>query len=165
VLSELEYRLLLCYMGQTRQSARIIERQVSAYREGRAETVRALHRLKEQTLEMKKALLLGNVDALGELLHEAWESKKQLEENISNTKVDRLYQLARKEGAIGGKMPGAGGGGYFLFLTRFDRKHRVASALEKHGGQVVPFQFERRGMISWSSGAASRSGRAPSRAR
>ena len=151
LLHELEYRLLLCYMGQTRQSARIIERQVSSYREGRPATVEALHRLKTQTFEMKKALLLGQVDAIGELLHEAWEHKKRLDPDISNSHVDRLYQLARKQGAIGGKMPGAGGGGYFLFLTRFDRKHRVAAALEKHGGQVVPFQFERRGLLTWAS--------------
>ena len=80
-----------------------------------------------------------------------WENKKKLDHAISNTHVDKLYQVARKEGAIGGKMPGAGGGGYFLLLTRFDRKHRVAAALEKHGGQVVPFQFERRGMTAWAS--------------
>ena len=156
VLQELEYRMLLCYMGQTRQSAHIIERQTAAYREGRRRTVEALHRLKQQTLEMKKALLLGQVDAIGELLHEAWEQKKKLEEGISTSRVDRLYQIARREGAIGGKMPGAGGGGYFLFLTRFDRKHRVAAALEKHGGQVVPFQFERRGLQTWSSHARSK---------
>jgi D-glycero-alpha-D-manno-heptose-7-phosphate kinase len=153
VLNELEYRLLLCYMGQTRQSAKIIERQTAAYRAGQASVVEALRRLKSETLEMKKALLLGKVDALGELLHEAWESKKKLDEGISNSHVDRLYQLARREGAIGGKMPGAGGGGYFLLLTRFDRKHRVAAVLEKHGGQVVPFQFERRGLVTWASGA------------
>ena len=152
VLNELEYRLLLCYMGQTRQSARIIERQTAAYRSGEAQVVEALHRLKRETLEMKKALLLGKVDALGELLHQAWESKKKLDEGISNSRVDQLYRLARREGAIGGKMPGAGGGGYFLLLTRFDRKHRVARVLEKHGGQVVPFQFERRGLVTWSSG-------------
>lgn len=154
VLSELEYRLLLCYMGQTRQSARIIDQQVSSYKKGERHTVQALHRLKEQTFEMKKALLLGDVDAIGELLHEAWVQKKKLAEAISNPQIDRLYQIARKEGAIGGKMPGAGGGGYFLFLTRFDRKHRVAAALEKHGGQVVPFQFERRGLRTWTSGAS-----------
>jgi D-glycero-alpha-D-manno-heptose-7-phosphate kinase len=152
VLNELEYRLLLCYMGQTRQSAKIIERQTAAYRAGQASVVEALRRLKSETLEMKKALLLGKVDALGELLHEAWESKKKLDESISNSRVDRLYRLARREGAIGGKMPGAGGGGYFLLLTRFDRKHRVAAVLEKHGGQVVPFQFERRGLVTWASG-------------
>ncbi len=154
VLSELEYRLLLCYMGHTRQSAHIIERQVDAYRHGHKATVEALDRLKAQTVEMKKALLLGEIDAIGELLHEAWEQKKRLDKEISNSKVDTLYQLARKEGAIGGKMPGAGGGGYFLFLTRFDRKHRVAAVLEKHGGQVVPFQFERRGVMTWSSQSA-----------
>ena len=152
VLNELEYRLLLCYMGQTRQSAKIIERQTAAYRAGQASVVEALHRLKGETLEMKKALLLGKVDALGELLHQAWESKKKLDEGISNSRVDQLYRLARREGAIGGKMPGAGGGGYFLLLTRFDRKHRVAAVLEKHGGQVVPFQFERRGLVTWASG-------------
>jgi D-glycero-alpha-D-manno-heptose-7-phosphate kinase len=154
VLHELEYRLLLCYMGQTRQSMNLIERQIASYREGRESTVQALHHLKTQTFEMKKALLLGQVDALGELLHEAWEHKKQLDRGISTSHVDRLYQLARKEGAIGGKMPGAGGGGYFLFLTRFDRKHRVAAVLEKHGGQVVPFQFERNGLQTWSSSAS-----------
>jgi len=85
VLNELEYRLLLCYMGQTRQSAKIIERQTAAYRAGQASVVEALHRLKGETLEMKKALLLGKVDALGELLHQAWESKKKLDEGISNS--------------------------------------------------------------------------------
>src|SRR6185503_11439583 len=154
VLRELEYRLLLCYMGQTRQSARIIERQTAAYKEGKKPVVEALHDLKRQTLEMKRALLLGDVDAIGEQLHEAWEKKKQLDEGISTDRVDRLYRLARREGAIGGKMPGAGGGGYFLFLTRFDRKHRVAAALEKHGGQVVPFQFERSGLQTWSTARA-----------
>jgi D-glycero-alpha-D-manno-heptose-7-phosphate kinase len=162
VIQELEYRLLLCYMGQTRQSARIIERQTSAYREGKTPVVDALHRLKAETVEMKKALLLGQVDAVGELLHEAWENKKHLDESISNSHVDQLYRLARREGAIGGKMPGAGGGGYFLLLTRFDRKHRVAAALEKHGAQAVRFQFEPQGLETWSS---RHSGRRARRAR
>ncbi|NOT35168.1 MAG: GHMP kinase [Candidatus Eisenbacteria bacterium] len=149
VLRELEYRLLLCYMGQTRQSANIIQRQTASYRSGHKRTVNALHHLKRETLEMKKALLLGDVDGMGELLHEAWEAKKKLDEGISTSRVDKLYQLARREGAIGGKMPGAGGGGYFMLLTRFDRKHRVAAVLEKNGGQVVPIQFERRGLMTW----------------
>lgn len=159
ILNELEYRLLLCYMGQTRQSGHIIERQVAAYRSGRDETVRALHQLKAETLEMKKAFLFGDIDAMGELLNQAWEHKKRLDEGISNSRVDKLYQLARKEGAIGGKMPGAGGGGYFLLLTRFDRKHRVAAVLEKHGGQVVPFHFERGGLLTWSSRGSKRARR------
>ena len=154
VLQELEYRLLLCYMGQTRRSANIIERQTASYKEGNRRTIEALHRLKDETLAMKKALLLGDVDGMGELLHQAWEQKKKLDEGISTAHIDKLYQLARREGAIGGKMPGAGGGGYFLLLTRFDRKHRVAAMLEKHGGQVVPFQFERRGLMTWNVAAS-----------
>ena len=153
-LEELEYRLLLCYMGRTRQSAHIIERQTKGYTSGNKDTVDALHALKLQTAEMKRALLLGHVDGLGELLHQAWLHKKKLAEGISNPHVDRMYAVARKEGALGGKMTGAGGGGYFLFLTRFDRKHRVASALEKRGGQVVPFQFEARGLRTWASARA-----------
>ncbi|MCE9627501.1 MAG: GHMP kinase [Candidatus Eisenbacteria bacterium] len=148
-LEELEYRLLLCYMGQTRQSAKIIERQTKSYTSGRASTVDALQALKLQTAEMKRALLLGHVDGFGELLHQAWLHKKNLAEGISTPHVDQMYEVARKEGALGGKMTGAGGGGYFLFLTRFDRRHRVAAALEKLGGQVVPFQFEARGVRSW----------------
>jgi len=151
VLNELQYRLLLCYVGQTRQSAKIIERQTASYRKGSRTVVQALDRLKQETLEMKKALLLGKIDGLGELLHRAWEQKKKLDPGISTGRVDQLYRHARKEGAIGGKITGAGGGGYFLFLTRFDRKHRVAAALEKLGAQVVPFQFERRGLITWTS--------------
>jgi D-glycero-alpha-D-manno-heptose-7-phosphate kinase len=154
VLNELQYRLLLCYMGHTRESARIIERQTRSYREGKSQVVTALDHLKAATLEMKKALLLGDVDAIGELLHQAWRDKKRLDAGISNRHVDRLYQLARREGALGGKMPGAGGGGYFLFLTRFDRKHRVAAALERQGGQVVPFSFENRGLTTWAASAS-----------
>jgi D-glycero-alpha-D-manno-heptose-7-phosphate kinase len=149
-VEELQYRLLLAYVGQTRQSARIIERQTASFVKGREATVEALHALRRQTREMTRALLLGRIDGFGELLHQAWEHKKKLDEGISNTHVDQLYALARREGAIGGKMPGAGGGGYFLLLTRFDRRHRVAAALEKRGVQVVPFQFEVRGLQSWS---------------
>jgi D-glycero-alpha-D-manno-heptose-7-phosphate kinase len=111
--------------------------------------VEALHALKVQTAEMKRALLLGHVDGFGELLHEAWLHKKKLAEGISNPHVDKMYAVARKEGALGGKMTGAGGGGYFLFLTRFDKRHRVSAALERLGGQVVPFQFEARGVQTW----------------
>jgi D-glycero-alpha-D-manno-heptose-7-phosphate kinase len=151
VVLELESRLVLCYLGRTRASANLIEKQVANYRRGRRATVQALHRLKRQTLEMKKALLLGDLDGLGALLHEAWEDKKQLEPSISTSHIDRVYEVARKAGALGGKMPGAGGGGYFLFLTRWDRRHLVAAALQKQGGQVVPFQFEPRGLLAWKA--------------
>lgn len=153
-LRELEYRLLLCYLRQTRSSADIIERQRAGYVAGKRGVVRALDSLKAHTLAMKKALLLGDIDGFGGLLHEAWVAKKGLDAGISSGPVDTLYEKARKAGALGGKMPGAGGGGYFLFLCRADRKQSVARALEAAGGQLVPFAFTSEGVTAWSTGAA-----------
>jgi len=151
VLNELEYRLLLCYTGQTRLSAGILKRQIDSYVTRRPDVVKALDRLKADTLRMKNALLLGKLDALGELLHEAWLSKKKLDRDISSARIDELYSVARRNGAVGGKILGAGGGGYLLVLCRFDRKHVVAEKLEKAGGQIVEFGFESRGLDTWKA--------------
>ena len=151
-LRELEYRLLLCYLKQTRSSAAIIERQRASYVAGKRKVVKALDALKAHTHAMKQALLLGDIDTFGGLLHEAWMAKKGLDAGISTGPVDALYEKARKAGALGGKMPGAGGGGYFLFLCRADRKHEVARALEAAHGQLVPFAFTHEGVTAWSAG-------------
>ena len=152
-LRELEYRLLLCYLKQTRSSAAIIERQRASYVAGKRKVVKALDALKAHTHTMKQALLLGDIDGFGGLLHEAWVAKKSLDAGISTGPVDALYERARKAGAIGGKMPGAGGGGYFLFLCKADRKHDVARALEAAHGQLVPFAFTQEGVTAWTAGA------------
>ena len=150
-LYELEYRLLLAYLKQTRSSARIIERQRASYVAGERQVVRALDQLKELTLAMKTALLKGRVDTVGDLLHEAWLAKKRLDSGISTDPVDELYERARKAGARGGKMPGAGGGGYFMFLCAANKKHRVAQALEEAGAQLVPFAFAAQGLTAWTA--------------
>ncbi len=151
VLNELEYRLLLCYTGQTRLSAGILKRQIDSYVTRKPDVVKALDRLKAYTSRMKNALLLGKLDELGELLHEAWLSKKRLDRDISSARIDELYSTARRNGAVGGKILGAGGGGYLLVLCRFDRKHVVAEKLEKAGGQIVEFGFEFRGLDTWKA--------------
>jgi D-glycero-alpha-D-manno-heptose-7-phosphate kinase len=123
VLSELEYRLLLCYMAQTRTSAKIIDRQVTSLQGGaRGDVERAAPAQGRDARDEEGAAARQHRRDRRAAAARAWEHKKQLDKEISNTHVDKLYQLARKEGAIGGKMPGAGGGGYFLLLTRFDRK-------------------------------------------
>jgi D-glycero-alpha-D-manno-heptose-7-phosphate kinase len=91
-LRELEYRLLLCYLKQTRSSADIIERQRASYVAGKRGVVRALDALKTHTHAMKRALLLGDIDGFGALLHEAWVAKKGLDAGISSGPVDLLYQ-------------------------------------------------------------------------
>jgi D-glycero-alpha-D-manno-heptose-7-phosphate kinase len=150
-LNELEYRMVLAYLRQTRSSANIITRQRASYEAGKKEVVRALDQLKALTHEMKRLLLLGKIDAFGDALHEAWLSKKHLDSAITTDPVDALYEKARRAGAIGGKMPGAGGGGYFVFLCRAHARSKVAQALEAAGAQVVPFAFTQDGVTTWGA--------------
>ncbi|HEV8480279.1 MAG TPA: GHMP kinase [Candidatus Eisenbacteria bacterium] len=148
---ELEYRLLLCYVGRTRFSGHIIERQTAAYQSGREATVNALDGLKAITYDMKNALLRGKIDDMGALLDTAWQHKRDLEEHISTAEVDDLYARARKAGALGGKMPGAGGGGYFFFLCAPDKKPQVAEVVRAWGAQLVPVSFCPTGVTAWQT--------------
>jgi D-glycero-alpha-D-manno-heptose-7-phosphate kinase len=148
-LNELEYNLLLCYTGQTRLSAHIVERQTQSFVDKNAEVVRALDAQKDMAIQMKNALLQGRLDDFGGLLHHAWQTKKHLDPAITTPHIDELYEAARREGALGGKILGAGGGGYLLLYCPFDRKHLIAAALEKLGGQVIDFGFDLRGLQTW----------------
>jgi D-glycero-alpha-D-manno-heptose-7-phosphate kinase len=149
VVNELEYRLLLCYTGGTRLSANIISSQVEAYTKKEVDVLRAMEELKKITIELKNALLQARLDDFGRLLHDAWINKKKMAAQITNTTIDALYEAARKHGALGGKILGAGGGGYLLLYCEFDKKHVVAEELEKLGGQVVAFTFEHYGLQTW----------------
>ncbi len=149
VINELEYRLLLCYTGRTRLSANIISTQVEAYTKKEADVLSAMDELKKITIEMKNALLQKRVDDFGLLLHEAWDNKKRMAKQITNAAIDKLYESARQHGALGGKILGAGGGGYLLLYCEFDKKHVVAEELEKLGGQVVEFTFDHHGLQTW----------------
>lgn len=148
-LNELQYRLLLCYTGRTRVSGRILERQIAAYHEETPQVMAALDGIKAVTIAMKNALLQGRLNDFGRLMHEEWQYKQQLAAGISDTHIDAIYRAGRAAGTIGGKLLGAGGGGYLLFLCPFERRHRIARALEEAGGQVVPFNFDLRGLQTW----------------
>lgn len=149
VVNELEYSLLLCYTGQTRLSGHIVERQIASYRGGNADTTDALHTMKALTLDLKKALLHHRLTEFGGLLHDAWEYKKRLDSGVTTTQIDELYASAGKQGALGGKVLGAGGGGYLLVYCPFDRKRAIAMELERLGGKVYPFGFSPCGLQSW----------------
>jgi D-glycero-alpha-D-manno-heptose-7-phosphate kinase len=149
VINELEYNLLLCYTGKTRLSANIITTQVDSYKNKDKHVLHAMNELKRITVEMKNALLQGQLTNFGRLLHEAWINKKQMAKQITTSTIDALYENARQHGAIGGKILGAGGGGYLLLYCEFDKKHIIAENLEKMGGQVVEFTFEKNGLQTW----------------
>ncbi|MDX1412854.1 MAG: hypothetical protein R3293_01620 [Candidatus Promineifilaceae bacterium] len=151
ILNELQYSLLLCYTGRTRLSGNIINTQVNNYVRGETDVLSAMNELKSITVDMKNALLQGNLNDFGTLLHDAWINKKKMASQITSSTIDVLYETARKHGALGGKILGAGGGGYLLVFSPFDRKHIIAEELEKLGGQVVEFTFDFNGLTTWEA--------------
>ncbi len=149
LLAELEYHLLLVYTGTTRLSGNILSRQIAAYRREEGSVLAALEEIKSLTIHMKNCLVRGQLREFGESLHDAWTAKKRLDSGIANEQIDTLYDEARRLGALGGKILGAGGGGHMLFYVPYARKHDVASRLTALGAGVVPFGFERRGLHCW----------------
>ena len=150
VLNELTYRLLLCYTGTSHYSNDIIERQQRSYTEGRKATVEALEATKQLAIDMKNELLRGNIDEMGRLLDAGWQLKKQFTDGISNPQIDAFYERARAHGALGGKLTGAGGGGYILLFCDFEHRNEVARAVESSGGRVVEFAPEPHGLQTWT---------------
>ncbi len=149
VLNELAYRLLLCYTGTSHYSNDIIERQQASYAQKRPDTVEALDATRRLAVAMKNELLRGRIDEMGRLLDEGWQLKKQFTEGISNPRIDAFYSAARAAGALGGKLVGAGGGGYILLFCDFERRANVAKAVAAAGGRVVDFALEPGGLRSW----------------
>ena len=149
VMNELQYNMVLCYTGQTRLSAGIIEDQVKRYESREAETVQALRELKSLTVEMKNALLRRKLDEFGALMHEEWQYKKKMSSKISNPSLDALYETARRYGSLGGKVSGAGGGGYMMFYCRYDKKHKLMEKLKELGCTITDFDFEPFGLQVW----------------
>jgi D-glycero-alpha-D-manno-heptose-7-phosphate kinase len=105
--------------------------------------------LKHIAVALKNALLQDKLSNFGDLLHDAWMNKKKMAAQISNPHIDEIYETARKHGALGGKISGAGGGGYMYFYCQFDRKHVVAEQLERLGAHVVDFNFDSGGLQTW----------------
>ena len=146
-IKELECHLLLCYTGSTRLSANIIERQVNNFKEGK--NVEILHEQKKMALEMKNSLLKGDFNDFGEMLDDAWRSKKLMADGISNERIDGLYEAAKSKGAVGGKILGAGGGGYLLLYCDYRKRHEVERMLRSMSAEPMPFSFVKEGLTVW----------------
>lgn len=149
ILEELGYHVQMFYTRKKRDSNDIVATQVEFYKAKRVETLDALTEMKELTREMQRCLLKGQMRRFGELLHACWENKKRMNPGTANAYLDQLYSAAREAGAIGGKVLGAGGGGFFLFYTPFMKKGKVSEALVKLGAQPVPFVLDHGGMQTW----------------
>ena len=146
---ELELSLLLCFTGITRDSAWVIEDQTRRAATHSKDTIEGLRGQKELALAMKAALLTGELHEFGALLGEAWTQKKRMSPLITNSRIDELYDIALRKGALGGKITGAGGGGYILLFCDFAKKHRVIEALELAEASVTEFTFSTKGLMTW----------------
>ena len=148
-INELEHNLLLCFTGGTRLSGSIIDDQTNRYQDGNEDTLSGLRSQKQLAVEMKNALLQARLDYFGDLLNTAWEFKKKMSPKISTSGIDELYDEARKAGALGGKIMGAGGGGFMLLYCRFERKHQIAERLKQMGAVLSEIAFENHGLQTW----------------
>jgi D-glycero-alpha-D-manno-heptose-7-phosphate kinase len=151
IVYELEFNLLLYYTDTQRLSANIINEQVKNVNEKNTKSVEAMHNLKQQANQMKEALLRGELNKIGEIFNFGWINKKQMAQSISNSLIDAVYEKALHHGATGGKISGAGGGGFMFFYCPGVTKMKVAKAIESMGGRVQPFKFTQQGLITWKT--------------
>ncbi|MDX2051021.1 MAG: sugar kinase [Polyangiaceae bacterium] len=145
VIDELESNLLIFYSGVERAAASVLAEQGKNIQQNQSNAVERMHRIKELGLETRRILLDGNVDAYGELLHEHWSNKRKLAGNMTDPTIDEHYEAARTAGAIGGKLMGAGGGGFFMFYALPANRRRVYDALTKRGLKPLRFRFDTSG--------------------
>ena len=140
-LLDLENNLSLFYTGVERRASEILSSQNERTKTDDNAVISTLHRIKEIGLDSRRALELGKLDEFGELMDTHWQVKKRLSEKISNPHFDEVYETARKSGALGGKIMGAGGGGFFMFYSQ-NKKGRLIEALQPLGLSYTPFRFD-----------------------
>jgi D-glycero-alpha-D-manno-heptose-7-phosphate kinase len=148
---ELENNLLLYFTATSRKSADIIEVQSKNVVEKNAQSIEAMHQLKEQSRMMKEALLRGKVHEIGAILDYGFRFKKQMAAGISNDRMDAIYDAALKAGATGGKISGAGGGGFMMFYCPGNARYSVQEALSHLDGDFRSYQFTERGLFTWNN--------------
>jgi D-glycero-alpha-D-manno-heptose-7-phosphate kinase len=149
-LYDLENNLLLYFTATSRLSSTIIEAQSQNVKDKNQQSIDAMHQLKEQARMMKEAVLKGKIDEIGAILDFGFRHKKQMASGISNSTMDELYDTALKAGATGGKISGAGGGGFMMFYCPGNSRYNVQKALSSFGGDFRPYQFTERGLFTWS---------------
>lgn len=149
VMKELEASLVLYFTGVSRESAAIIDEQRANMKSHSARPLEGLHALKAGAFEMRDALVAGDLQRFGALLDAGWSSKKQLAHNISSTQIDQVYEAAKAFGVFGGKVSGAGGGGFMMFLVDPTRREGLKRLLSTFGGTAQAARFTNTGAESW----------------
>ncbi len=149
IVDELEGSMLLYFTGRSRDGAAIIRDQQKATTSGDTVAVEAMHRIKQSAVDMKLALLQGDIPRFSAILGAAWEDKKKMAGAITNPMIQEAFDVALGAGALSGKVSGAGGGGFIMLMVPPTRRVAVTEALQALPGKVVPFQFTDKGAVAW----------------
>lgn len=149
IINELNHSLILAYVGGSHNSSEILDKQIKNVKNKNEKSVEAMHEIKNIAIEMKNALVIGKLGKFGLLMDKAWNYKKQMASGISNEKIDKIYEEAKKAGALGGKISGAGGGGFMFFFADIDKRYEVIKALKNVGAEIINYTFEDKGLHTW----------------
>jgi D-glycero-alpha-D-manno-heptose-7-phosphate kinase len=147
--NEFESSLVVCFSGRSRDATVIIEQQTAGITDHSQRTIAAMDRLKADAIEMKNALLAGDVTAMARILDDSWNAKKLTAADISTDRIDQLYDVALGNGALAGKVSGAGGGGFVMFIVPPEDRLGLLDALNAAGGNAGPVKFAERGCETW----------------
>ena len=142
---EFQENLVLFFVGNTRKNTVVLSSQLQNVKEKRKETIEALHYVKGLSEEMNSALKQSDITHFGELLHKGWLAKKKFAKGVSNEDVDKIYDAALENGALGGKLTGAGGGGHMLFYCEKLKQNRLIEKMKNIGLKHIKFKFNRDG--------------------
>ena len=145
LIRELQSSLMLFFTGESHHSWTILKEQEESTRKTDGGSVEYLHEIRKLAEPMKAALLAGELNQFGLLLHEGWEIKKRLSSKISNRQIDEMYEAALRNGAVGGKITGAGGGGFLLLFCQPSYQQNVRNALAAMGVREMGFEFDFQG--------------------
>jgi D-glycero-alpha-D-manno-heptose-7-phosphate kinase len=149
-LHELENNLVLYFTDSSRESATIIKEQVKNVQSGNEKSIEAMHQLKEQARMMKEALLQGKLNKIGDILDYGFQQKRNMAANITNDRLESIYEAAKQAGAMGGKISGAGGGGFMVFYCPGNSAYHVQKAILQFGGSIRQYQFTQHGLTTWT---------------
>jgi D-glycero-alpha-D-manno-heptose-7-phosphate kinase len=144
-LATLQRRVMLFYTGQSRNSGAILKKQTDASKVQNQSTLEKMHQIKALGGQMLSALEAGDLDAFGDLLHQSWLQKRGVVQDVSNDTIDQAYQLARENGALGGKIAGAGGGGFMMIYANEEKQPAITAALKGLGLNRMDFEFDLQG--------------------
>jgi D-glycero-alpha-D-manno-heptose-7-phosphate kinase len=149
VIAELEASLVLYFTGVSRESAAIIEDQSRLLTAKVDDSIDAMRMLKDDAFAMKERLLLGDVRGVADVLDRSWQAKKRTSSRVSSPLIEAVHETAMQHGAYAGKVSGAGGGGFMMFLVDPGKRAKITRALADFGGQVMTCHFEENGARAW----------------